>query len=127
MIRYFIFLIFFSIGCRESRRDAHTGIIEIEPKQDSCYTLKENGQIMQVSRRFIILENTLTDTILLGFTIVSPKYTGEVIYLQQDTVTSRSLSYLNGDSEVLPKTNKLCLHLYQNKLANGKIRVQYFY
>lgn len=82
---------------------------------------------MQVSRKVIILENTLTDTILLGFTIVSPKYTGEVIYLQQDTVTSRSLYYVNGDSEVLPKTNKLCLHLYQNKLANGKIRVQYFY
>jgi hypothetical protein len=120
-------LLIIALSCQDSRTRPNAATIEIIPLRDSCYHLMLKGQEIAANRKLNILENTLTDTILLGFTIVAPNYTGEVIYLQKDTVTSNSFYQSSGDDENLPKTKSLCIHLYQKKAANGKIRVQYFY
>ena len=47
---------------------------------DNCFPIKVANKKVSVSREVEVVENTLTDTVGLGFAILAPKYTGKFEY-----------------------------------------------
>ncbi len=124
---YFILGLFILISCNTFSQEEKYGFIEIAELSDSCYVVKSNGNKVKAKREVYISENTATDTFLLGFSVVPPGFTGYLVYLQEDTLTTRSF-YINEESKNdLPKTEMFCTHLYQNRNIKGKVRLKYFY
>ena len=95
-----------------------TTTIRLEAQHDSCYILKDSA-----SRIVEILENTLSDTVIFGASVVYPKYTGIYKYLRLD----KRVDFLfdpQTPEKYLPKTKLLCLSLYQNRRANGYLLIR---
>jgi hypothetical protein len=92
--------------------------------KDTCFTLLDvNGKSIDATRKMEIIENTLDDSALLGFSVISPDYLGSFNYLQKDS----SLIYPEMPERYWPKTNTICVHQYNKKPVQGKLVIKYYY
>ena len=78
-----------------------------------------NKDTLQVSRQLEIIENTFTDTTVLGFAILLPGYTGKFNYLRYgDNIIDPKASGL-----FLPPANMICIHFIRP--TKGKLVIKY--
>ena len=71
------------------------------------------------------MENTLQDTLILGYSVVYPGYTGKFDYLRanlNEVIDKREVPYNDW-----PKTNTLCINLYQKRPVHGYLKIKYYY
>ena len=97
------------------------GALVVFGLKDSCYNLQDSvmHKPIAASRELEIIQNTLEDTVVLGFAIVAPGYTGKFRYLGgYDPDIS---------DEQLPKLSKICVGLYQRRPSKGKLIIKYLY
>jgi hypothetical protein len=109
-----------TIGCK--RPSLESRILEIN-KFDTCYTFKDsNNKLMSVSRRIQITRNTINDTISIGYSILPPRYTGELIYTREGVL----LLYDGTEVENMPKTDSICFENYKGRKPTGSISIQFY-
>jgi hypothetical protein len=105
-----------------------TGLLQLDVEMDSCYLLKSFDGVkdLRISRDIEIVENTISDTCILGASIITPKQIGKIKYLQIDRRTD---AVLDPDSDLSnqPKTSMLCIHSYLKKKVTGKLLIKYSY
>lgn len=127
-LQYFIIVVqLLSSGCKtEAQR---TGYIVLEAKKDSCYWIIDSThqKAIEVSRTIEIVENTLEDTIGLGFAIVHPNQTGKFKYLRSNESPQSGVIYYETPDEQLPKTKTFCIDLYQRRSVKGYLKIKYYY
>ena len=92
-----IFLAFMAIMSLTSCRSQNKGSKSFEVKisynfKDTCLVFKnDSNNLLSFYRDVEIVENTVTDTLRIGFSIVTPKQTGSIIIYQSDTASDKSL------------------------------------
>ena len=115
-----ILTVLFAIVIFSCNQDSRTqNILKIEGNNDTCYTLTDS-----VKRQVDIIENTLEDTILLGFGVVPPKYIGKFNYLGVDGKTD-ALIYPQTPTELMPKIATICVNLYEKRRAKGFVVLKF--
>jgi hypothetical protein len=94
---------------------------------DSCYVVSQQGSTEKVfvSRQFNILKNTLSDTLVFGFSAILPGYTGTVVYSK----SGNTALYFESQSDIdqLPKIDSICFSTYKNKSVSGTLALEYSY
>ncbi len=83
-----------------------------------------DDSVLFVFRQMRIIENTLTDTISVGFSIVVP---GEIRNFIYRRTGENSGSHPEQPLETLPKTYEICVNKYKGRSVNGGIKIQYWY
>ncbi len=123
-------IIFFAVYliCSCNSKSQNTSTLKIFPENDSCYYLRNDktNEIIEAFRKIRIVENTLTDTISLGFVILPPRYVGEFFYLRVDERVDAAIDP-ELDDKYWPKTRMFCINLYEHKPVKGKLVIQYSY
>ncbi len=104
-----------------------SGILTIDFKgKDTCIFLKdETGKPISIDRKLIISENTVSDTIAIGFSVVYPKTPDKMIYIKLDDRTDMAI-YDEAYPD-LPKTDRIWIHLYENRFCTGTLKIKYSY
>ena len=75
-----------------------------------------------IHRKLEIVENTFLDTVVLGYAVLYPGYTGEFDYLREDS----GVIYTKGVPEdEWPTARSFCLNLYQGRTTQGRITIKY--
>jgi len=105
-----------------------SGIIVVSALKDSCYNLQDTitKKPIEAFRELEIIQNTLDDTIGLGFAILQPGYSGKFRYLRGNENQNGAYDPEISD-EYLPKTKTICVDLYQRRPAKGKLVIKYSY
>lgn len=86
-----------------------------------CHFFKDKySDTLKFSRKIIILENTINDTILLGNSILPPNLTGEFEYTQLKARKDihLDLRYKN------PPADRICINNYKEKNSKGHLKFQ---
>ncbi len=96
-------------------------ILKLNAASDSCFTLPQEAY-----REIEIVENTLTDTIGLGYSILAPEKLGTFIYRRAHKGND-GLLYLEMSQSKWPKTPKFCFDEYKKRKAKGYIIIKYRY
>lgn len=121
-ILFIVPLIGFSFSCAQKNK----GIIKIELNGDSVkvYAIDEPKNI-KVFRELTILENTLTDTILLGYSVVPVNYIGKILYTKE----GETALYIDEHADVksLPKIDSIFVYRFNNRVVKGKLLIEYTY
>jgi hypothetical protein len=96
-------------------------VLTITSSRDSCYALKHSAyRVME------IIENTLTDTVVLGGGIVFPGYTGEFKYIMVGTKREAAWDPNSGLFR-WAKTEHICFYQLRNRVTKGKLVIKYSY
>lgn len=103
-----------------------TDVLEINAEdlkgKEICLYFYSNGKrILNVNRELKILENTLTDTLAIGFGIVAPGQIGKIVDLRSED------GLLYDEVLDLPKTDRLYVNKYKNKAVRGKLKILFSY
>jgi len=129
-MRYLILLTSFSFcfcACYKNKKASTTKILTINTSVDSCYVLLDStGRPVSAYRKMKILENSLSDSILIGFAVIPPGRLGEMGYYRVDTSVDKCFDPKYG-TEDLPKTPMICLNLYLKRNFKGEIKIEYEY
>jgi hypothetical protein len=106
-------------GCKH-KNEMLTITINIS-NPDTCFELSAGDSVLY-RRDIEILENTLSDTIGLGFAVVYPRETGKHPYLRD----GNELLYLvtPSDIEDQPPIRTICFDAHQKKPAHGTITLR---
>jgi len=99
------------LSCKSNPKTSN--VFKIEGSKDSCYKFTDS-----VKRQVEIIENTLQDTVLLGFTVVPPKYVGNFNYLGIDG-RNDAVIYPETPEQLMPKTTMICINLYKQRKVKG--------
>lgn len=124
-------LLFCSFSCSHPSGNTDSkksGTVTITAEKDSCFYLHDatGKNNIKAYRKIVIIKNTFTDTVSLGFAILYPGFTGEFLYLRSG-VQNNELLYSETDEKLLPKTTMLCINLYRKRPVNGAAVVKYYY
>ena len=104
-----------------------TKILAISIAKDSCYILLDSvGKPVSALRSMKIIENTLSDSIQIGFAVIPRGYIGEIPYLRFDTSRDKCIDP-EIDKKYWPKTGMICINLYLHRPFKGEIKIQYNY
>ena len=127
LIIVFIPLLIF-LPCKSNSPEPQKGTatIKISGIKDSCYYLGNSGKPIEAFRKVEILENTMTDTIVLGYAVVYPGYVGEFPYLRMDGRVDAAIDPETPE-KFWPKTKMFCVNLYQRKVVQGELTIKYSY
>lgn len=114
-----IVLVFFSCT-KKSYLDIDASKIE---QKDKCFNINdEKGVSISVNRKIKIIENTLTDTISMGYAIVYPGETGDFTNYR-----FKENGMLDPEASSLPLMKEICVHKYMNKVVKGKLKLEFSY
>ena len=94
--------------------------VEIDfSRLDTCFALID-GQDNKIlaARELEIVENSLTDSIAIGFGVLPPNYLGKIFYSQEGNVM-----LYRGDKN--SRTDSLCFNYYNGRRSRGKIKIEY--
>ena len=107
-------------GCKD-KKEMLTITINIS-NPDTCFELSAGDSVLY-RRDIEILENTLSDTIGLGFAVVYPRETGKHPYLRG----GRELFYVIDSSQVkdLPPIRTICFDAYLKRPVHGTITLRF--
>lgn len=108
-----------SLNCQRS------DTITISEIKDSCYVLMSSNKkdTLQASRQLEILENTFTDTTILGYAVLLPGYTGKFNYLRYGD----NIVYSKDHEIHWPPTDRFCINLYKGRSLKGKLVIRFSY
>ena len=115
------------LSCNSSRSQ-RAGTITIKVFNDTCYYLlgSSDAAQLEINRKLEILENTLSDTILLGTSVLPVGYKGTLEYRRvSDTINSPYAPDI--DVSLLPKAKTICVNLYQRRPVQGILKIKYYY
>jgi hypothetical protein len=95
---------------------------------DSCYYLKsEAGDSIFPYRRMKIIENSLSDSVNVGFSMVGPNDKGEVLNLRIDESVDNA-QYPEGiDLPGASRAKLVCINIPANKKVTGKLVLELKY
>ncbi|WP_272023173.1 hypothetical protein [Olleya namhaensis] len=120
-IAFSLMVILFS--CQEKKHHT-TQTIKLENLSQEKYFFfnKKNGDTLFFEREILIKENNISDTILIGHSILLPKQIGLISYTKfknRNDVTL-DLRYKN------PKSDRLYIAPYgKNKSINGNLKIEF--
>jgi hypothetical protein len=106
-------------SCRSQTKGKQSFEVKIAYNfKDTCMSFKnDSGSLVSFYRDVEIIENTVTDTLRIGFSIVRPKQTGTIIIYQSDTARDKSLytdpayiEHLFKTDHPNARTKYLCIH-----------------
>lgn len=86
-----------------------------------CYFFTDSdNDTLKFDRHLKILENTLTDSIVLGHSVLSPHYTGVIEYTMLDNRNDISLDlrYHN------PPADRICILPHKEKESRGTLTIE---
>ena len=90
--------------------------IEVNSDADCFNFINAEGDTLYINRKNIeVIENTINDTILIGYTILPPGKLGKIKYSKTEDNLSLNLKYKN------PPTKEICYSYYRNKPAKGAL------
>lgn len=92
---------------------------------DTQSIVEENDEICEIlnskiDRDIVIIENHLTDTILIGFTVLPPKQTGSIYYSKFKDKNDKIVALYNSNEN--PPLEKICFSKYNNKESKGTLK-----
>ena len=126
-MKYLSLFIISSVYLFSCTKKNNSRILTINISKDSCYVLLDSaGKPITAFRGMKILENSLSDTIGIGFGIISPGYIGKIGYYRVDTSVDKCFDPKYG-TEKLPKTPMICVDLYLKRNFKGEIKLEYEY
>jgi hypothetical protein len=98
------------------------------PDHDSCYYLKsEAGDSIFPYRRMKIIENSLSDSVNVGFSMVGPNDKGEVLNLRIDESVDNA-QYPEGiDLTGASRAKLVCINIPASKKVTGKLVLELKY
>gem|GEM_PF-4796997 len=96
-----------------------SNVLKIEVTKDSCYKLIDSA-----NRHIEIIENTLQDTVVLGFAVLPPKYVGNFNYLRSDERVDAAI-YPETPEHLMPKTKMICINLYARRKNKGHLVIKF--
>jgi hypothetical protein len=92
---------------------------------DTCYFLKTDTGSLIVGRTVAFLENSISDTILFGHSVIPGRYRSRVAYTKHlDSDTSSLYAESFYDADRLPGTDRLWIKAWRDRKASGKFRVR---
>jgi len=94
-------------------------IINTEVK-NKTYVKELNNDSILYSRTVEIVKNEISDTILFGYSILEPGYTGEIYYNKLEDRTDAIADYRYSNSG----TERIDIHTYNNKISTGKLTLR---
>ena len=83
---------------------------------DTCFQLP-----IEANRTIEIVENTVTDTVDLGYVVYFPGQTGKFTYRRY----GKGFIDVDLPDDMLPSTNEICIGRYQNREVTGYIKIKY--
>ncbi|PKG52106.1 hypothetical protein [Olleya sp. 1-3] len=119
-----IILCFFSCNIKQDKKHNIIKTIKFENiSQEKCFFFhKKNNDTLFFERKISIIENNISDTILIGHSILLPKQIGLISYtkFKDRNDMALDLRYEN------PKSDRLCIKPYgKNKSVNGKLKIEF--
>lgn len=120
-------LILLSSGCKSQTTELNYVDVKLNNTfKDTCLIIKDAlGDTLSFYRNIEIIENSFTDTLNIGFSIVQPLKTGDLLILQSDTSKEMALyndpkyiDYLWKTNHPELKTKYLCIYRYSNGSLN---------
>ena len=110
------------ISCNKNTIVTKTINVEIESEtKEKCFFLKENKlDTLKFNRYLKIIKNTLTDTIVIGQGLLTPKYLGVIAYTK---LGNRDDVMLDVEYEN-PQADRICISSYKNKKSSGVLIFQ---
>ncbi len=115
-----LFILSLFYYCEKGNKVIREIVIKDIKKINCFFLVNENNDTIIFNRKFKILKNSLTDTIIMGDMVVFPNQTGYLQYsqLNSNENVSLDLDYRN------PPTDRLCIYQYKGKNSLGKIIVE---
>lgn len=109
-------------GCKTRKNETLTATINIT-NPDTCFDLSAGDSVL-FRRDIEILENTLSDTIGLGFGVVAPNRLGKMIYMQNGVNDVVYYEPALGTHNLSP-INSVCFQPYRNKKAESYLKIKF--
>lgn len=127
-----ILLCIFSCNAQTTNLANKTIVIEGEIKDTIICFKKNSSDTFLIYREVDIIENTNVDTLLLGFSIIPPKFTGKIRFIQQGLDETQA-AYIHGQKELSTENPASFSHLFflskfgnriDNRISRIKIMVK---
>jgi len=124
-----LFILCLCIGlsnCKiEPKRQYVTKIIEVNiDSNDKCYFFRnEVSDTMKFNRNLKIIENTISDSIIIGNSVLAPNYIGDLEYtmLENNKEVVLDLRYEN------PAADRIWVFPFKMKKSKGTLKLQLTY
>ena len=129
-ILYLLCAISMFLSCRDSDREGVQKTFNIDignmngKNIEVCVPISKENYDSAFQRKIKIIENSISDTIILGFGVVPPNYIGTFYYSKHKDEEGKSVALY--EAEQNPPIKEICYSKYKNN-ADGKLVIEFVY
>lgn len=110
-------------GCTKSKKTITINASDLKFESNCIQLSNDNGKSVMAFREMEVVENTLSDTVVIGWGVLAPGDKGRHNYLRPGEYAENQEDVYN-----LPKTPEICIgHFLKRVPSSGKVIIRYQY